>query len=81
MTTPRCGTPAKTSLRDKAKMLGAVLQSYQELTELHEILTNKAAAVERLLAQHHGAETVTEEQIEACETCAPLLMKAPKEVE
>jgi hypothetical protein len=66
-------TPKHVSLRDKAKMLAPVLASYNELTELHELLADKCAAVERLLAAHHGAETVTEEQIGMCLTCAQLL--------
>lgn len=55
----------KSSLRDRMRLL----------IELFEIERDKCAAVERLLAQHHGAETVTEEQIQGCETCAPLLTK------
>ena len=54
-------------------MLSALAQSYQELTELHELLIGKCEGVERLLAEHHGAKKVTEEQIEGCPTCAPLL--------
>lgn len=69
-------TDNRVSLRDRAKMLTATLASYQELTELHELLIDKCDAVERLLAQHHGAEKVTEEQIEACLVCAPLLRKS-----
>lgn len=60
------------------RMLG---ESYDQLREMYGILFDKCAAVERLLAEHHGAETVNEDQVKACPTCGPLLMvKDTKEV-
>jgi hypothetical protein len=60
----------KTSVRDRERIMAARLEY---AAEMFAILSEKCAAVERLLAAHHGAEVVTEEQIELCVTCYPLL--------
>lgn len=62
----------KVSLRDRLRDAVLVVES---LKEMYAIECDKSATLETLLANHHGAEKVTEEQVHLCVTCSPLLHK------
>lgn len=69
---------SRLSMRERARMVDTLAEQVIQVEAMYTILVQKVEAIERLLAAHHGAETMDFAQCKDCETCGPLLSEEPE---